>query len=140
MDIKLTDNFTLRKPDIETTKVLSKAEQDTVEIALKTQGRILIHPDLKPAKNDYEGDFQRGSVVFNPKCRNYSFHKTVIADGSVIENKNFTQRTPNTLAIVGKNLTFKECNLVNNVIDKSWTLVCCNTAQVDFEKIEKEVE
>jgi sensor histidine kinase YesM len=137
MDLKLTDDFTLAKPDIDDKKTLSKEEQVTVETALKKQGRILIHTELKPVKNDYKGDFDRGSVEFTLKCRNYSYHKIVIPDGSVIESRNFTQRKPNTQAIIGKNLTFKECNLVNNVIDPSWTLISCNTSQIDIEEKEE---
>ena len=131
------DEFVLSKPDIDAKKALSKAEQNTVEDCLKRQGRILIHTELKPARNDYHDDFDRGSVEYTNRCHNYSFHKVIIPDKTVVKSSNFTQRKPNTLAIVGKDLVFEECNLVNNVIDASWTLKCCNTAQVDYEKLEE---
>jgi hypothetical protein len=130
--------FTLSKPNISDTKILTKSEQRQVEIALKESGCRLIHIELKPAKNDYFDDHFRGTVEYTPKCRNYSFHKVIIPDGTTIKEANFTQREIDTLAIEGKDLVFKECNLVNNIIDPSWKLESCNTCQVDFAKREVE--
>ena len=128
-DIQLTSDFILKKPDIEKTKKLTKDEQEQVENALKNQGRKLIHKELKPVKNDYQNDFDRGTVEYTPKCRNYSFHKVIIPDGTTIRESNFTQKNMNTKAIEGKNLTFESCNLVNNIIDPTWKLESCNTTQ-----------
>ena len=128
-------DFILNKPNIDSTKILTKEEQVTVENALKKQGRLLIHTTLKPHKNDYKDDFDRGSVEHTSKCRNYSFHKIVIPDGTVVKDTNFCQRTKRQ-AISGKNLTFIECNLVNNIIDPSWRLEGCNTCEHDFSKDE----
>ena len=130
--------FTLSKVNIATDKLLSKSEQLQVEDALKNQGRRLIHCELMPAKNDYFDDQHRGTVEYTPKCRNYSFHKVIIPDGTIIKEANFTQRDIDTLAIEGKDLVFVECNLVNNIIDPSWKLESCNTCQVDFAKREAE--
>jgi len=123
------------KPNIDSTKLLTKEEQVTVENALKKQGCILVHLQVKPAKNDYIDDFDRGTVEYTSKCRNYSFHKVVIPDKTVIRNTNFTQRTKRQ-AIIGKDLTFIECNLVNNIIDPTWRLDTCNSCEHDFSKDE----
>ena len=133
MDLKLTDDFTLSKPDIDDKKTLSKTEQVMVETALKTQGRILIHTELKPYKNDYTDDFDRGTVDYTPKCRNYSYHKVIIPDGTTVKETNFTQRTKRQ-AITGKDLVFIECNLVNNILDPTWRLETCNNSEHDFSK------
>ena len=132
-DIILTPDFTLHKPDIDKIKKLSKDEQVQVENALKEQGRKLIHIELKPAKNDYEGDFDRGTVEYTPNCHNYSYHKVVMPDGTTIRETNFTQRTK-WQAIEGKNLIFESCNLVNVEIDPTWILKGCNTSEHDFTK------
>jgi hypothetical protein len=95
-----------------------------------TASRNLIHKELKPARNDYQHDFDRGSVHHTHKCRNFSFHKVIIPDGTVIREANFTQKDAHTVAIEGKNLTFIDCNLVNVEIDPSWTVQGCNTAQI----------
>ena len=128
-------DFTLVKPNIDESKILSKAEQIDVETALKKQGRILIHVEAKPAKNDYVDDFDRGTVEYTPKCRNYSYHKVIIPDKTIIKETNFTQRTKRQ-AIEGKDLTFIECNLVNNIIDPTWKLQSCNNCEHDFSKDE----
>lgn len=87
-----------------------------------TSERNLIHKELRPIKNDYANDFRRGTVEYSDKCFNYSFHKVVIPDGTVIKGKNFSQVTPDTEAISGKNITFIECNLCNVKIDPTWVL------------------
>jgi hypothetical protein len=125
--------FTLAKPMIEETKVLTKSEQTQVLDALTKQGCRLIHCEVKPVKNDYFDDHYRGSVEYTPRCRNYSYHIVHIPDGTTIKDANFTQRVPNNPAIIGKNLTFIDCNLVNNVIDPSWTVKGCNNSQIDIE-------
>lgn len=135
--ILFAGDFTLKKPSISSTKLLTKSEQVQVEDALKNKGARLIHIELKPAKNDYTNDHSRGTVEYTPKCRNYSFHKVIIPDGTIIREANFTQRVL-TAAISGKNLTFIDCNLVNVVVDPSWHLESCNTSQVDFAAREAE--
>lgn len=128
--VPLTSDFSLAKPVIDSAKTLTKNEQDVVETALKGSGRLLIHPGLKPTKNDYANDFDRGTVEYNPKVRNYSFHKVIIPDGTTIRESNFTQKEPHTAAITGKNLTFIDCNMVNVEKDASWILQGCNNAQI----------
>ena len=91
---------------------------------------------------DYADSLKRGTVEYRADWRNYSFHAVVIPDGAVIRACNFTQNTPNTRAISGANLTFVECNLVNNALDPSWKLERCNTSQawlVDTGEKEKRV-
>lgn len=136
--VELSSGFALQKPVIDSEKLLEKDEQSVVEFALKKQGRMLVHCEVKHAKNDYVGDYDRGTVEYTTRCRNYSFHKVIVPDGTTIKESNFTQRGMGTQAIIGKSLTFIGCNLVNNVIDQSWTLVDCNDCQVDFEAREKE--
>lgn len=108
-------------------RALTKMEQ--AELKLNLRG--LIHKELLPAKNDYVDDFNRGTVYFNPdkgnrfnpealKARNYSYHKIVIPDGTIIEGVNFSQKNPHTVAIIGKNLTFIHCNLHNIEFDPTW--------------------
>jgi hypothetical protein len=126
-------DFTLAKPNIDDKKILTKEEQTQVLDALTKQGCRLIHCEIKPVKNDYFDDHYRGSVEYTPKCRNYSYHIVHIPDGTTIKDTNFTQRVPNNPAIIGKNLTFIDCNLVNNVIDPSWTVKWCNNSQIDIE-------
>ena len=133
VEIDLTPDFKLKKPVIDEMKVLDEEEKSVVEHTLKMEGRRLIHTELKPHKNDYKDDYDRGSVEHTPKCRNYSYHKIVIPDGTTIRDTNFTQRKPNTQAISGKNLIFIDCNLVNNVIDPSWNVSGCNCSQIDIE-------
>lgn len=94
------------------------------------EGRKLIHKELFPAKSDYKHDFDRGTVHYTPKCRNYSYHKVIIPDGTVIKETNFTQRIPYTLAVEGKNLTFIDCNLANILCDVSWVRQGCNNNQI----------
>lgn len=133
--------FTLEKPDIVTDKILTKTEQLQVETALKKQGRKLIHKEVMPAKNDYQHDCDRGTVEYTPKSMNYSFHKVIIPDGTVIRNTNFTQKEPHSQAIQGKNLTFIDCNLVNVEKDISWILQGCNNCQIKrFKKSEKDID
>jgi len=120
------------KPSIETSKLLSAEEKPQVKEFLIGKAHI----EAIPAKNDYVDDKHRGTVHFNDergnmfdksalKMRNYSFHKVIIPDGTVVEGCNFTQAEPHTEAIQGKNLVFKQCNLKNVEIDPSWTLESC---------------
>lgn len=129
-DMPLTSEWTHRKPVILETKILDVDEQEVVEFSLKGNGRRLIFNELKPVKNDYHHDFDRGTVYYTPLNRNYSFHKVIIPDGTVVRNSNFTQKNSDTIAIEGKNLTFIDCNLVNNAIDPSWILQESNIAQI----------
>ena len=137
-EVALTADFNHKKPVIDEAKVLNDEEKAVVEHTLKAEGRKLIHAELKPHKNDYKDDYDRGSVEHTPKCRNYSYHKIVIPDGTTIREVNFTQRKPNTQAISGRNLIFIDCNLVNVVVDPSWVLEGCNNAQIDLEAREAE--
>jgi hypothetical protein len=137
-EVELTSGVILKKPTIEETKILDADETAIVEFSLKQDGKKLINAHAVPAKNDYVGDYDRGTVKYSEDCYNYSYHKVIVPDGAVIEERNFTQRKPNTLAIEGKNLTFIECNLVNNVIDPSWAVKDCNVSQIDLEAREAE--
>ena len=134
----LTNDFSVKKVNITTDKILDKTEQDTIEKCLKNDGRKLIHEYLKPCKNDYVNDYDKGTVEYHPKCKNYSFHRVVIPDGTTLENCNFTQKIPHTISIQGKNLNFIMCNLINVELDPTWTVVGCNKCQI--KKIEKSVE
>jgi hypothetical protein len=139
-DIPLTSTFTLKKKDIAEDKILNENERIEVEKTLKEQGRKLIHKELKPLKNDYQNDFDRGTVEYTPKCRNYSYHKVIISDGIIIRDTNFTQKAPHTKAIEGKNLTFIDCNLINVETDPTWTIQGCNNAQIKrIKKSEKDL-
>ncbi len=135
--IALTPEFSYKKPVIDEAKILSEEEKDVVEHTLKNEGRKLVHIALRPIKNDYKDDYDRGTVNYTSACRNYSFHKVVIPDSTTIKEANFTQRIKRQ-AIEGKNLRFEECNLVNNIIDPTWILVSCNTTEVDFAAREAE--
>ena len=141
-DVALTSTYTLKKPNIDTTKTLSEAEQSVVEDSLKHQGRILIHSELKPIKNDYQNDFDRGTVEYTSKCHNYSFHKVIIPDGTTIIERNFAQRVAHTKSIEGKNLTFIDCNLVNVEPDPTWIMKGCNNCQIQrvVEKTEDVID
>ena len=132
--------FELSKPNIESTKLLDKAEQALVRKALRAdefeidddkktvkEKRNLIHAKLMPTKNDYENDYDRGTMEYTSECKNYSNHKVVIPDGTTIGGVNFTQAVPHSHSITGKNLHFIECNLNNIEIDPTWTTECCLT-------------
>ena len=139
-EIPLISTYSLKKPVIDEAKTLTKDEQDVVEFSLKENGRKLIHKEVRPIKNDYQNDVDRGTVEYTPKCRNYSFHKVVIPDGTIIKDSNFTQKEPHTKAIEGKNLTFESCNLVNVATDPSWTIKDSNTCQIKrIKKSEKDL-
>lgn len=129
-EVALTEDFNRKKPVIDEAKVLDAEEKSVVEHTLKMEGRKLISIFLRPTKNDYKHDFDRGTVAWSFDCYNYSYHKVVIPDGTVIEDRNFAQLKPHTKAVTGKNLIFKECNLVNNEIDPTWVLENCNICQI----------
>lgn len=131
--ISLMSDFSYKKPVIDESKALTKDEQEVVDFSLKETGRKLIHKEAKPVKNDYKSDFDRGTVEYNSKCRNYSFHKVVIPDGTIIKDTNFTQKEPHTEAIIGKNLTFIGCNLNNVEKDASWVFE--NSSNLQFKNI-----
>jgi len=130
--------ITLEKPAISSTKLLTEAE--LIEVKEYLAGKIL--KDLTPTKNDYIDENNKGSVAFvadksldfagkyRMSISNYSRHKVVIPDGSIVEDANFSQKEPFTEAVFGKNITFKNCNLVNVKIDASWIIQDSNTAQV----------
>jgi hypothetical protein len=128
------------KPDIDSEKILTKEEQIVVENALKFGDIKRIFNNIKPVKNDYNDEHDKGSVEYTPKNQNYCFHKVFIPDNSVVTECNFTQRKIDTQAIIGKNITFVRCNLTNNVIDPSWNVETSAYGKVDFEKIEKEAQ
>lgn len=137
-EIPLVSDYSYKKPVIDETKTLTKDEQDVVEFSLKENGRKLVHKELRHIKNDYKNDFDRGTVEYTPKCRNYSFHKVIIPDGTIIKETNFTQKEPYTQAIQGRNLTFIECNLANNLIDPDWTINGKkNMGAIQFKRIKK---
>lgn len=135
-----------KKPLITSTKVLTEAEQ--VQVKEYITGKT--HIEAIPAKNDYVDDFNRGTVYFNNetgnkfdsaalKMRNYSFHNVIIPDGTTVEGVNFTQKEPHTVAVTGKNLTFKKCNLKNVEIDPTWTLIDCLSIHAkDVEIVDKD--
>jgi hypothetical protein len=116
-------------PDVAPDRALTVLEQ----AELKSNLRGLIHKELIPARNDYVDDLDRGTVEFNPekgnrfggkdvlKARNYSYHKVIIPNGTIIKGVNFSQKNPHTDAINGKNLHFINCNLNNVELDNSWT-------------------
>lgn len=139
VDEKTIDQtFTVQKPLISSTKILNVEESEEVKTALTQEGRILIHPRLDPVKNDYIDDYDRGTVKYTQNVKNYSFHKVIIPDGTTVEGVNFTQNEPNTDAIVGENLTFIDCNLVNVRKHDSWKLLSSNNSQT--EKTLKELK
>lgn len=72
------------------------------------------------------------------KKRNYSGQAVKFEDGSILEHMNFSQETPDTMAIQGRNLTFRHCNLVNVRLHPSWTVERCNTAEIRTEEVEAE--
>lgn len=78
---------------------------------------------------DYEHDLKRGELKFMPGWFNYSLHTVTIPDGSEVRECNFTQCAPGTPAITGRDLKFVDCNLTNCIVDPSWQLERCNTAQ-----------
>jgi len=138
VEIPLVSDYAYKKPVIDEAKTLNKDEQDVVEFSLKENGRRLVHTELKHAKNDYKNDYDRGTVEYTPKCRNYSFHKVIIPDGTVVRESNFTQKEPHTQAIQGKNLVFESCNLVNVQADPTWIITGSNNCQI--KRIKKSEE
>ena len=57
-----------------------------------------------------------------------------IEAGDVFADCNFSQLTPDTpiLSLENITLTFERCNLTNVRVSESWTLVDCNTTQIDY--------
>jgi hypothetical protein len=119
----------LRLDGVDSKTELTEEQQRELKENLDTS----IFKEHMPIRNDYVDEYDRGTVeysdekVINPFGRevhdraNYSFHKTIIPDGSTITEVNFTQKTPYTEAIQGKNLHFVRCNLKNVLLDPSWT-------------------
>jgi len=117
------------KPNILSDKILSKAEQ--VEVKAYLKGKIF--KEMQPEKNDYENNFNRGSVVFNSEkgvnylgrevfvASNYSYFKVKIPDGTTLHNINFSQIKPHSDSIKGKYLHFKDCNGNNVEKHPTWT-------------------
>lgn len=85
--------------------------------------------EVRPA--DYRNDLDRGTVEYDPRWRNYSFHKVTIPRGARLVGCNFAQVAPDTpaLTVAGNDATFEDCNLVNVRVDAGWKLVRCNTVQ-----------
>lgn len=115
------------KLSIDSAKVLTTEEQVRVKEYLRGKAHI----EAIPVKNDYVDDTHRGTVAFNKNMRNYAFHNVIIPDGSIISDCNFSQMIANTKAITGKNITFINCNLKNNILDESCKTQGCNTSQAD---------
>jgi len=123
----------VEKPVIDTDKILTSVEQGQVKEYLS--GKIF--KDLTPVKNDYINNDNRGTVKFNPKksvnilgrevfdSSNYSNHRVIIPNNTIIKEVNFSQNKPHTTAIIGKNLHFIGCNLGNVEIDPTWTFEHC---------------
>jgi len=139
-EVPLISTYVYKKPVISETKTLTDSKKDVVEFSLKENGRKLVHKELRHVKNDYKNDFDRGTVEYTPKCRNYSFHKVIIPDGTTVRNANFTQKEPHTPAIQGKNLAFIDCNLINIEIDPTWIMQGSNNCQIKrIKKSEKDL-
>lgn len=87
---------------------------------------------------DYAGEFHRGSVEYDIKWSNYSFHKVIVPSRTTIKNANFAQIAPNTEVfdrtpgIYGHNLTFINCNLTNVKTYPDWELIDSSNGQADF--------
>lgn len=132
------------KPDIDSEKILTKTEQETVKTALA--GRIF--KSLIPAKNDYVDSNNKGSVYFTtekrvdgtPEHRNYMNYKTIVPDGITVKNCVFHQHAPDTEAIIGKNLHFVDCSMRNVKIDPTWTFENCHGVDVHLKYIHKETK
>lgn len=70
---------------------------------------------------------------YDPKRYNYCRETVAIPPGTVVEECNFAQTDAGTAAILCDGpLVFRECNLINCLLDPRWTLEGCNTAQVRF--------
>lgn len=137
-EVPMNDGFSRKKPIIDEAKILDIEEKAVVEHTLKIEGRKLIFETLKPKKNDYINDCDRGTVELNLKHKNYSFHKIDIPDYSLLRECNFTQAKPHSKAINGKYLVFINCNLNNVEIDPTWTVQNCLT--IHSRKVKKDNE
>ena len=105
------------KPNISSTKLLNTTEQIAVKEYL--EGKIF-NVGITPVKNDYVDKHLKGTVLYNPEHRNYSRYTVIVPDGTTLRNCNFAQKEPHTVAIIGKNLTFIDCNLTNVEPDPTW--------------------
>ena len=63
---------------------------------------------------------------------NYSFQDPDIADGSTINEGNFTQLYPDTEIMVGKTLTINGGNFCNVKVQPGWTINGGNFTKVNF--------
>src|SRR3990167_9167589 len=84
---------------------------------------------------DYKDELDRGTVDYDPKWQNYSYHKVKIPSGTVVKDCNFAQKFKNTNCITitrGTDVTFIGFNLVNVVVDSKWILQGCNNTQSDI--------
>ena len=127
--IDVGEGIIIEKPDIDPKKILDENESKQVKDILWNDDVKLIFKELYPAKNDYKDSFDRGTVYYTPLNRNYSFSRVIIPDGATVRGCNFTQKNPGTEAIFGSNLTFIDCNLVNNEISLNWIIKDCNVTQ-----------
>jgi len=110
----------------DTNKILSQSEMALQQEILK--GKIL--PRAIPVKADYMNAVDRGTIKFDVTLHNYSYHKVMIPDGTIVKDCNFSQVNPHTVAVSGKDLTFENCNLNNVEIDASWRLIHSSNAQL----------
>lgn len=85
---------------------------------------------------DYVHEMARGTIEYNEKWKNYSFHNVIIPDKTVLRDCNFSQAIPKTDCIIGNNLEFIDCNMTNVLIDPTWKTTFCNNSQVWFKNDE----
>lgn len=131
--ISLAQTRKVRIDGVADNVILDEAQKEELKTLLK--GIISIR--LTPARNDYVDNFNRGTVEYNPYERNYSYQKVIIPDGTIITGKNFTQANAHTVTIIGKNLTFKDCQMINVEVDPSWTLVNSSNYHIRRKEIVK---
>jgi hypothetical protein len=123
---------------------LTKTEQDQLRDRGwrdRRDGELgpLVRQSVRPP--DYIDDHKRGLVEFSESRKNFSRHRVLIPNGSVVVGKNFSQHVPNSDVIVrdkanGNNLTFKDCNLVNVKTYADWIIEDSNTAQILHEEVD----
>jgi len=140
-----------RELDIETSRVSTEGRQ---ELSTQERDQLLtrgwrnnrvgeFYPPVRETArpDDYIGQFDRGTIGYTQAWQNYSRHKIMIPDGTVIDGEilgacNFAQIEPDTDAILrrpgfGHNLTFRSCNLVNVRSYDDWVIEGSNTSQAD---------